>query len=246
MPAARPAFRPDPGDPTPLYLQLARHLEDAIRDGRYRPHEALPSERALSESFTLSRVTTRKAIDQLVAQGLVLRRQGSGNYIAPRVSQPLSRLTSFSEMLARRGYTPGSRWLDRGAGTATREEARMLGLSAGAPVSRLKRLRLADGVVMAYEESVLPRDVLPDPVAVGGSLYEHLTAGGLAPVRAEQHLAAENAPSRIATPMGLEPGKAVLHITRIAFLADDRAIELTVSWCRSDYYDFVAEMRRDG
>jgi len=245
MTKARPPFKPDAGDPTALYLQLARHLEDAIRDGLYRPHEALPSERLLSESLELSRVTTRKAIDQLVTQGLVVRRQGSGNYIAPRVEQALSRLTSFSEMLARRGYTPGSRWLDRSVGPATREEARRLGLAPGTRVARLERLRLADGVVMAFEESVLPLDVLPDPAMVGTSLYEHLTRVGLAPVRAEQHIAAENAPERIAKPMGLATGRAVLHITRIAFLEDERAIELTVSWCRSDYYDFVAEMRRD-
>lgn len=243
--SARPKFRPDAGDPTPLYLQLARHLAEAIRRGRYRPQEALPSERLLSESLGLSRVTTRKAIDQLVEQGLVVRRQGSGNYIAPLLEQPLSRLTSFSEELHRRGYTPNSRWLSREITPATREERELLGLPANARVARLKRLRLADDIVMAFEESVLPVGVLPDPGAVGSSLYAHLATLRSVPTRAVQHIRAANAPARLAARMGIPAGQALLHITRIAHLDSGQAIEVTISWCRSDYYDFVAEMRRE-
>lgn len=244
--SARARFRPDAGDSTPLYLQLARHLSEAIREGRYQPHEALASERLLSESLGLSRVTTRKALDQLALQGLIVRRQGSGNYIAPHLEQPLSRLTSFSEELHRRGYTPRSRWLSRTITAASREEQKSLGLPANARVARLKRLRLADDVVMAYEESVLPEAILPDPEAVGHSLYEHLAAIRKAPALAVQHIHAVNAPARLAAQMGLPAGHAVLFVTRIARLDSGQAIELTHSWCRSDYYDFVAEMRREG
>jgi GntR family transcriptional regulator len=243
--SARPRFRPDAGDSTPLYLQLARHLSEAIREGRYQPQEALPSERLLSESLGLSRVTTRKAIDQLVLQGLIVRRQGSGNYIAPHLEQPLSRLTSFSEELHRRGYTPRSRWLLREITAASREEQKSLGLATSARVARLKRLRLADDVVMAYEESLLPEAILPDPGAVGSSLYAHLATAGRAPTNAVQHIRAVNAPARLAAQMGLAPGQAVLFITRIARLDSGQAVEITHSWCRSDYYDFVAEMRRE-
>ncbi len=98
-------FRVDARAASPLYMQLAQKLAQAIRNDDYQPNEALPSERVLSESLSLSRVTARKAIDQLVEQGLVVRRRGSGNYIAPRLEQPLSRLTSFSEELHQRGFT---------------------------------------------------------------------------------------------------------------------------------------------
>lgn len=246
MTRARSPFKPDAGDPTPLYLQLARHLEDAIRDGRFRPHEALPSERLLSESLELSRVTTRKAIDQLVTQGLVVRRQGSGNYIAPQLEQPLSRLTGFSEELHLRGFTPSSRWLTRSLTPATPEEQLSLGLSPGSPVARLERLRLADEVVMAYEVSVLPQDVVPEPAAVEGSLYEHLRSRGREPVRALQHIRAQNADARLAEMLGVPAGHALLFITRVGYLASGQAVELTLSYCRSDYYGFVAEMRREG
>ena len=131
-------LRPDARDASPLYLQLARKIGEAIRAGRYRAHEALPSERALSDALGISRVTARKAIDQMVLQGLVVRRRGSGNYIAPRLEQPLSRLTSFSEELHRRGYTPSSRWLVRAITSAMPDEQLSLGLSPNARVARLE------------------------------------------------------------------------------------------------------------
>jgi GntR family transcriptional regulator len=239
-------FKPDPRDSSPLYVQLARKLGQAIRDGQYQADEALPSERLLSESLDVSRVTARKAIDQLVEQGLIVRRRGSGNYIAPRIEQPLSRLTSFSEELHQRGYTPSSKWLERTITAAVPDEQLSLGLSPGARVAKLERLRLADDVVMAYEVSVLPQHVLPNPEAVDGSLYEYLTSTRQAPVRALQHIRALNAQPRLAEQLRVPVGQAVLFITRIGYLESGQAVELTHSYCRSDYYDFVAEMRREG
>jgi GntR family transcriptional regulator len=239
-------FKSDPRDNSPLYMQLARKLGQSIRDGRYKPDEALPSERVLAERLDVSRVTARSAIDQLVEQGLIIRRRGSGNYIAPRFEQPLSHLTSFSEELRRRGYTPSSRWLQRSIVLAKIDEQMSLGLSSGAKVARLERLRLADDVVMAFEVSVLPQQVLPNPTAVEGSLYEFLTRSGQAPVRALQHIRALNAQPRLAEQLGIPDRQAVLFITRVGYLESGQAVELTHSYCRSDYYDFIAEMRREG
>jgi len=99
-------------------------------------------------------------------------------------------------------------------------------------------------VVMAYEVSVIPAAVLPRPEAVGGSLYEHLAQTGHLPVRALQHIRAMNAPAILASQLGIPEGQAVLFITRIGYLESGQAVELTHSYCRSDHYDFVAEMRR--
>ena len=238
-------IHPDERSTVPLYVQLAQKIAQAIRAGRYQPDEALPSERMLSESLGLSRVTARKAIDQLVTQGLVVRRRGSGNYIAPKLEQPLTRLTSFSEELQQRGFKPSSRWLRRALTSVTPEEQLTLGLSTGARVARLERLRLADDVVMAYEVSVLPEQVLPDPSCVEASLYAHLEHSGKAPVRALQHLRALNADAALAQRLNVPTGQAVLHISRVGYLETGQAVELTQSYCRSEYYGFVAEMRRD-
>lgn len=245
MTGPRLDFMPDSQSGTPLYLQLARWLEQAMTDGRFQPHEALPSERTLADALGLSRVTARKAIDRLADRGLVLRRHGSGNYIAPRLEQGLNRLSSFSEELRQRGFGPSSRWLSRALTAAAPEEQLSLGLSPGARVARLERLRLADGTVMAYEISVLPQTAVPDPTQVETSLYEHLAVRGLAPARALQHLRALNADTRQAELLGVPAGQALLHITRVGYLDSGQAIELTQSFCRSEVYGFVTEMRRE-
>jgi GntR family transcriptional regulator len=237
-------FQLDHNDNSPLYMQVARKLIKDVREGLYQVDQALPSERVLSEQLDVSRVTARKAIDQLVEQGLVVRKRGSGNYIAPRIEQPLSNLSSFSEQLEQRGYTPNSQWLRREIVRADADEQLALGLSPATRVARLERLRLADEVVMAYEVSVIPATVLPKPENVSGSLYAHLDKTGHMPVRALQHIRALNAPANLAGQLGVPEGQAVLFITRVGYLESGQAVELTHSYCRSDHYDFVAEMRR--
>ena len=137
-------LRPDDKQSTPLYLQLARNLEAAIHAGQWKSEQALPSERALSEQLSLSRVTARKALEVLFAQGLIRRSQGSGTFITPRLEQPLSRLSGFSEMLRLKGFVPSSQWLERDISAPTHEELIRLGLSPNDKVTRLKRLRKAD------------------------------------------------------------------------------------------------------
>ena len=239
------AFTLDNDAASPLYLHLARALAQAIADGHYKSDEALPSERVLADALSVSRVTARKAIERLVEQGLIVRKRGSGNYIAPRLEQPVTRLSSFSEELHQRGFVPGSRWLHRGFAAAAPDERLSLELQPGERVARLERLRLADGTVMAYEVSVLPATVLPDPMKVEASLYTHLAQGGHSPVRALQHIRALNADARLAGLLEVPVSTAVMFITRVGYVASGKAVELTHSYCRSDYYDFVAEMRRE-
>src|SRR5258705_8304012 len=141
-------LRPDPDNDTPLYLQLARKLGQAIHDNRWNAGEALPSERVLSDALGVSRITARKAIALLVEQGLIRRSQGAGSFITPRYEDPLSRLSSFSEMLRRRGFTPSSQWLSRVIEPANRDEVIQLGLCPAAAWLRMGRLRTAVVAVM--------------------------------------------------------------------------------------------------
>jgi GntR family transcriptional regulator len=96
---------------------------------------------------------------------------------------------------------------------------------------------------MAVEHTALPTSIVPDPLLIDGSLYSHLEQRGIAVVRALQHFRAVNASSEIAALMDIEPRTALLLITRVGYSADQRAIELTDTYCRDDYYDFVAELR---
>ena len=238
------AFKPEPDSDTPLYLQLANMLSDGIAGGEWRANQALPSERVLSDMVAVSRVTARKAIDMLCERGMLTRKRGSGTYITPKLEQPLSRLTSFSEELRQRGFTAGSRWLQRDIGAAAPLELLSLGLSPHMPVARLRRLRTADEVVMAIETTTIPLQYMPDPQQVNDSLYGYLEARGAIPMRALQHIRAVNASAEQARLAQIKEGEAMLHITRVSYLDNGAAVELTHSYCRSDYYEFVAESRR--
>ncbi|MDT8894144.1 GntR family transcriptional regulator [Halomonas sp. I1] len=237
-------LRLDPDLSTPLYHQLASRLEDAIEEGAWQAGEALPSERALAESLDVSRITARKALDRLAERGLIRRTRGSGTFITPRLNQPLTRLASFTEMLTQRGFTPRSRWLSRSLAAPSADESLRLGLGGDARVARLKRLRLADGVVMAVEESCLPQSVLGDPQKVEDSLYAFLEDAGRPVARALQHVTAVNADAELAGLAEVPEGQALLKVTRQGYLADGTPAELTVTYCRTDYYDFIVELTR--
>jgi len=239
-----PTLKPDPDLPTPLYMQLGRRLAEAIRSGWWQPNEALPSERVISEQLGVSRVTARKALDVLIKDGLISRRQGSGTFITPLTEQPLNRLSSFTELIAQRGFQPTSVLLGSDVGLPTYEELVTLGMPASSPVLRLKRQRFADGVPMAVERTTLPGGIAPKPDAIGSSLYTYLDRIGQPVVRALQHIRAANAPEEIASLLGIPLGDAMLYVTRVGFTPAGTAIELTHSWCHNDYYDFVAELRR--
>jgi GntR family transcriptional regulator len=237
-------FQLDPADANPLYLQISRHLSDAVRAGHYRVNDALPSERSLADLLGVSRVTARKALAHLAGNGMVNRVRGSGNYIAP-LEMPLSRLSGFSEDLTKRGYQPSSRWLSRIIDKTRVDEQMALGLSSGEKVARLERIRMHDAVAVSYELSVVPARYIPQPLDIEDSMYKYLAQEGHRPVRALQHFKAVNASADVADKLGVALGHALFYIRRVGYLQSGAAVELTSSYCLSEYFDFVAEMRRD-
>jgi len=230
----------------PLYLQLAQRIEAGIGAGLIAAGQPLPPEREIAARTGTSRVTVRKAVADLAARGLIRQRHGSGSYVAPvpvRVEQSLSRLTSFSEDMARRGLTSQAEWLGRGLFLPSPDEVLTLGLGPGDMVARLDRLRRAEGRPMAIERAALPPDILPDPMRVEASLYAALGARGCRPVRAVQRISAVNLGPGDAALLAVPAGVAGLKIVRISYLPGGRVAELTRSLYRSDAYDFVAELR---
>lgn len=230
----------------PLYLQLKKSIEDAVNRGLIGPGDALPSERDIAVKADISRVTVRKAVQDLVKGGVLIQRHGSGTFVAQRmerVEQSLSRLTSFTEDMARRGMAVTSRWLDRGLYAPSPEEMMALGLSSNELVARVARLRIANETPLAIERATLSASTLPDPAAVGSSLYAALQASGKRPVRAVQRISAANLGSDDADLLEVPAGSAGLHIERISYLASGKVIEFTRSIYRGDAYDFVAELR---
>jgi GntR family transcriptional regulator len=123
--------------------------------------QAIPSERHLTQELGVSRLTVRAALDELVRDGYLDRRHGSGTYVTePKIAQPLT-LTSFSEEMRRRGMVPGSRTLELKLTSAGARLARRLQVSPEETLVRVKRLRLADAEPMAMEVLHIPEALVP-------------------------------------------------------------------------------------
>ncbi len=233
----------------PRYLQLKQAIEEAVHAGSVKPGAALPSEREIAARTGLSRVTVRKAVQDLVRDGLLVQRHGSGTFVAlraGRVEQSLSNLTSFTEDMASRGIAVRSVWLDRGIYDPSPEEFIALGLSSNERVSRIARLRVGDGKPLAIERASLSTSALADPSSVGTSLYAALERTGMRPVRAIQRISAALLADRDADLLGVTGGSASLNIERTSYLATGKVVEFTRSIYRADAYDFVAELRLPG
>ena len=234
--------RLDVREHAPLYRQLQKQLREAIQKQVLAPNDSLPAERDLAEDLGVSRITVRKALDGLVSEGLLTRRQGAGTFVAARVEKSFSKLSSFTEDMISRGRVPHSTWLSRSEGQVTPEESLTLGLSPGAPVYRFNRIRYADGAPMALEYSTVPAYCMPGPEAVQTSLYEALEKSDHRPARALQRLRAVLFTAEQADLLGVSPGDPGLLIERRGFLRDGRVVEVTQSYYRGDAYDFVAEL----
>jgi GntR family transcriptional regulator len=232
----------DESSAQPLYQQLQRSLRDAIEKGVIAPDDALPPERDLAEMLGVSRITVRKAIDELVEDGLLVRKQGSGTYVSNRVEKNFAKLTSFSEDMRARGREPRSVWLNRATGTVTPEESLTLRSSPGTPVFRFHRIRYADDAPMAIEYATVIATCLTSLESVESSLYEALERTGNRPVRALQRLRAVLLTAEQAKLLKAQEYDAGLLVARVGYLKDGRAVEYSQSYYRGDIYDFVAEL----
>lgn len=139
----------------PLYRQLAKLLISQIHSGDYKAGNRLPSERELSESYKVSRITARQAIDLLFEDGLIFREQGRGTFVAEPRMRHLQGLTSFTEDMHARGFTPHSRVLTQEVLEADEELQSSLRISAGQRILHLVRLRMADDRPIALQASYI-------------------------------------------------------------------------------------------
>lgn len=210
-------------------------------------NEMLPTERQLAERFGVSRMTVRQALNGLREEGFLHSVRGVGTFLAaPRVSKPPA-LTSFSEDLVARGYTPSTRLIAAEEVSLRTDVAIELGLAPGARGYRIERLRLADGNPMCHEEVFLSASRLPGLLrhdleqSLYGLLHEQY---GVVMRRAQQQIKALNLDERIAGLLGLDPGAAALLVKRITADDEGRIVERGQSICRGDLYDFSLVVTR--
>lgn len=229
---------------TPLYLQIAANLKQHIIAGEWREGEAVPSERELCALTDASRVTVRKAIEELISEGLLSRRQGSGTFVNRVIETKNDALGSFSDEAAARGGISGTIWIARTIARPTEDEANILKISKDIEVVRLGRVRLLDGEPLAIEHAVVPRQFLPPIDDLGSSLYQALETNGNRPVGGTQSIHASLATPTEAGLLSIAEQSAVLRIERVTRNAKGDVVELTRSVYRGDRYKFVSELHQ--
>jgi GntR family transcriptional regulator len=192
------------------------------------------------EEFSMSRSTVRQAIRVLVAKGLVYQVQGSGTYVSdPEVVAKTLRLTSFSEDMRQRGLEPSTAVLSNESLPASPELASALQIAPGAPLRRLRRLRLADGVPMALETTYLTDDLIASStIDFGRSIYEQLAEGGIVVDRAAQTIRAVNLDVGQARLLDQAVGAAAIEVSRVTYTDRGQPFEQAVTTYRGDRYSF--------
>jgi len=230
----------DRNGPVPLYYQIAQRLEAAIRDDVLPAGSRLENEVALAQRLGLSRPTIRRAIQELVDKGLLVRRRGIGTQVVHgRVTRNVE-LTSLYDDLERSNQSPKTIVLSSERGTADAETAELLGVETGSPVLHLVRLRSADGVPLAILDNVLPQEFLDlsiDDLSRYG-LYQMLRTRGVTMRVAKQRIGARSANQREAELLDISKGGPVLTMSRTAFDNSGKAIELGRHLYRPDLYSF--------
>jgi len=230
----------DRSSPVPLYFQVAQQIEHAINEGELAPGDRLDNEISLAEQFGLSRPTMRRAIQELVDKGLLVRKRGVGTQVVHgQVTRPVE-LTSLFDDLTSHHQTPTTVVLTNEIVKASDEVGMMLATVAGSPVLHLRRLRYAHGEPLAIMENYLPQDLIGigemDLAARG--LYQLMRAKGVNIRVAKQRIGARTGNAEECALLGEKRGSPVLTMDRAAHDDSGRPVEWGKHCYRASQYSF--------
>jgi len=240
-PRMRPAFRP-------LYEQIKILLTQSLVSGEWKPGEAIPSELELAARYRVSQGTVRKAIDELAAEHILVRRQGKGTFVASHCEP--SYQYRFLRVVPDSGekVNPQNLFFGLERGKAHGESAGALGLKAGAPVLGFKRVMSFAGRPMIFDEIVLdarqfPGMTLSEIEEFGGSVYSfYESVFGVRMIRAEERVRAVAADSMAAAHLKVPKGTPLLCVDRVAFTYGDKPVEWRRGLCRTDGFSYFNEL----
>jgi GntR family transcriptional regulator len=229
----------------PLYAQIRDILRAEV--GGMEPGDAIPSEPELQARFAVSRITLRKAVDDLVTEGLLVRQQGRGTFVQKlKVTHELNSITSWTEQLLAIGQVPRTLHLETEEIAAPSRIARDLKLRAHDTAFVLRRLRLVNDEPLTLIVNYLPSRLVPGFAAKAPqreSLYETLIKDyGLVAARAVDMVETRSATDEEAKRLRIDPWDPLLCVTRVSYLADGRPLEVGVAISRGDRYQYRVEL----
>jgi GntR family transcriptional regulator len=208
--------------------------------------DRMPSERELSAAWGVARMTLRRAVDELVAEGLITREPGRGMFVArPRMARHLS-MSSFTEQMRQQGRVPGSRVVEFRRIRSGARQARQLRLPVGDPIVRFTRLRLADSEPIGLETTCVSAALVPGlkEADLGGSWYELLGAAyGIRIARGTSMLEPALVTERQAALLETAAGRPAFRIETTTFAVNGAVIDVEVDVYRGDRYTLTADLR---
>lgn len=226
--------------PIPLYLQIEEDLRSRIRSGETQALEQVPSESELAASFGVSRMTARKALDRLVAEGILFRRAGKGTYVAPsKIEHGASTRLSFSGAMSSLGLRVETQVLGVDTLPAPTNVASALGLTEGGEVHCVRRLRMVDGEAAAIHVAYLPLGlaaVLDQDLT--GSLNDAMARIGANVAHARDTIEGVTPTPEEAMLLEIPPTTAVLRVEGVGLSADLVPLRYTDAVYRGDRFRF--------
>jgi DNA-binding GntR family transcriptional regulator len=230
----------DRSSPVPLYFQAATQIERAIVDGTLSIGQRLDNEILLAEALGLSRPTMRRAIQELVDKGLLVRKRGVGTQVVAGQVRRTVELTSLYDDLRRSGREPSTTVLHLGVEPANDQVATQLALRPSAEVIRIDRVRLTAGQPLAVMTNYLPAELGPVEQAALDStgLYDLLRRKGIHIRVAHQRIGARAATAREAQLLKERAGSPLLTMQRTAYDDTGRAVEFGSHVYRPELYSF--------
>lgn len=226
--------------PIPLYFQVSSRLEAAIHAGTIPAGARLENEIAIAQRLGVSRPTIRRAIQEVVDKGLLVRRRGIGTQVVQGQVTRQVELTSLYDDLKSGHHEPGTKVLEHGIRPAPDRAAEALGLEPGEDIVHIRRQRSVDGVPMAVLENYLPlefSDITTEQLEQSG-LYQILRARGVTIRVAKQRIGARRADGNESELLDIDPGGPVLTMNRVTFDNAGRAFEFGSHCYRPDMYGF--------
>jgi DNA-binding GntR family transcriptional regulator len=230
----------DRSSPVPLYFQVAQQIEHAINEGELAPGDRLDNEISLAEQFGLSRPTMRRAIQELVDKGLLVRKRGVGTQVVHgQVNRPVE-LTSLYDDLTTHHQSPTTIVLANEVIVASDEVAVMLAVPIGSNVLHLRRVRYAHGEPLAIMENFLPEDLIGvgDMDLAARGLYQIMRTKGVNIRVAKQKIGARTGTREECKMLGEERGSPVLTMERAAHDDSGRPVEWGRHCYRASQYTF--------
>jgi GntR family transcriptional regulator len=230
----------------PLYAEIEDAVRDLIEQQRLTPGDRLPGEHDLMARFRVSRLTVVRAVRELEAEGLVVRRQGRGTFVArSKVQVDLQRMKSFTEDMRIRGFRPGGQILEWSVVPAPSDVAQMLRANPSTPLLRIFRLRFANDEPIGLHESFLAEGLTIDRAALErtGSLHAVLNeAHRIRLEEADETIAAVTAASREARLLGVPQGAPLLRVERISYSQMQHPMEVARMVYRGDRYQYFTRL----